>query len=333
VDDDTWQGCADELTGLWAHTDEKVTSLRLFAAWKSQWDDSKGQREAAWEKLEQFMTVNDAKLLMGAQVTCNNTSDDIEWQWTLELMEKLGKDRIMGVAIGNEKDNDVMACQPDFWTTGYWTKFQARVADLDTNGYNDTKVTIVWSMSTLAGQVFKTAPENAMLMMSNAYKKYGDRWAWTFNPYAIWDPSMLPTSVQDCAAKCANAVALQTNMGVLATTRNKIKVITGNDNDTLWVGETGWSSPAPGALVRINAFCPDFFGVDTYKKWYEMFMSWDLEVPGVKGPDHAFYFTMRDSSNQGDAEYFGLVKACGDPNCKVNTSTSDTAFGFSEVVV
>lgn len=316
VDDTTFSGCADELVGLWPHTGERVTSLRIFAAWKPWWNES--QRLPAWQRLEAFVKENKAKVLMGAEVTCNPSEDNQMWQWALQLMQRLGKENVMGVSIGNEVDNQPMDCIKNFWKGAYWKLFQERVDDMDKIGFTDTKVTIVWSMSVLASHPWKKAPQDVNLMITNAYRKYGKRWVWTVNPYAIWDSSQRPVSHADCAAKISGITSLAYTSALLAATRRRMKETTGNDDDTLWIGETGWSAPRPSVLPDMRSFCPDFFSIDTFQKFYRMILSWDLSVPGVKGPDHVFYFTMRDSSNHGIVEGFGLVEKCGDSACKIN---------------
>merc|ERR1719161_1377730 len=75
---------------------------------------------------------------MGSEVTCNKDDDDKMWGWALDLMKLLGRDRIMGVAIGNELDN-FKNCIPGFWSGYFWKVFQQRVADLDKHGFSDTR--------------------------------------------------------------------------------------------------------------------------------------------------------------------------------------------------
>merc|ERR1712008_69436 len=52
--------------------------------------------------------------------------------------------------------------------------------------------------------------------------------------------------------------------------------------------------------------------------------SWlDLSLTNnMTGPEMAFYFTMRDSNNGGDKEYFGLIGSCHDKTCKIDNSSS-----------
>lgn len=93
-------------------------------------------------------------------------------------------------------------------------------------------------------------------------------------------------------------------------------MVTGNTDDPLWIGETGWSAPAPKSLRYFEGLCPDYFGEETLVKFYEMMMSWDHSLPGGDKVDHVFYFTMRDSNNHGDIEGFGMVGGCKEKYCK-----------------
>merc|ERR1712083_876246 len=144
----------------------------------------------------------------------------------------------------------------------------------------------------------------------------GKRFAWTFNPYALWDSSQWPFSKDKCEIMKAGILNIDYSRNVMAEVRKRITEVTGNTDDILWVGETGWSSPAPSAMVWINRYCPTYFSDDMLLNFYKMILSWDLSLPGVKGIDHLFYFTIRDSSNHGAEEGFGLVKNCQATSCK-----------------
>jgi len=122
--------------------------------------------------------------------------------------------------------------------------------------------------------------------------------------------------------------------------RGKMKALTGNTDDIFWVGETGWSSPMASTLNTPVRNCPDFSSIQTFEMNYETFLEWDLTVGkdgSIKGPDHIFYFTMRDSSNFGFEEHFGLVGKCEDTKCKLqngnSTSTNDGDDDWDRIVV
>jgi len=111
-----------------------------------------------------------------------------------------------------------------------------------------------------------------------------------------------------------------------------MKKITNNDNDPFVVGETGWSNPCPGGLNPIMRQC-GFCSTETFRKIYGNFLSWDFSVKDqdpksttfgqtFQGPDRAYYFTLRDSFNEGAPEYFGLIGSCSDDYCKMNLSNT-----------
>merc|ERR1712012_155863 len=165
---------------------------------------------------------------------------------------------------------------------------------MDKMGYTDTKVTIVWAMSVLAGEPWKE-DVNARVntLVTNAYKKWGDRWVWRFNVYSIWDTNLWPTSPKDCNAKTKASVAISYTQGILKTARQRIKQTTGGDHNPMWVGENGWSSPMPTGHPTYK-FCKQYDNLETFTAAYEAFMAWDLSLPdGFTGPEFAFYFTMR----------------------------------------
>merc|ERR1711865_998756 len=102
---------------------------------------------------------------------------------------------------------------------------------------------------------------------------------WTFNVYAIWDASFEPDKRggNTCDGAITAAVDGSYNKNILVSIRQRIKMVTGNSDDPLWIGETGWSSPCPqGNPMPLMAECPDFCSMDTFKKYYSNFLSWNL---------------------------------------------------------
>ena len=95
-------------------------------------------------------------------------------------------------------------------------------------------------------------------------------------------------------------------------------------NDVLWVTETGWSSPQPSTLDTRMAHCPEFSSPQSFQTYYSGFLSWNLSLSGTspRGPDHIFFFTVRDSNNFGMEEHFGLIDTCSTTQCKLQESPS-----------
>lgn len=312
VDDTSMSDCSDELTGVWPHASEQITSLRLFAAWKPEWNES--LRNESWQTLQQFVEATNAKVLLGTEVTFDQEADDQMWSWGLELMQLLGKDHIMGVSVGNEMDNQD---GPDgFWDHGFFDLIKSRVDDMDAAGFVDTPITVVWSMGALAEQ-----PWNGKIstLMTQANNTWGSRWAWSFNPYPIWDMSQQPSSPDDCAAKVDAATSLDYTRNVMGNARDRVAEFVGSDDYLLWVTESGWSSPGVSTQPHINDICPLWHDQETLWNFYKNMMEWDLSLPnGDHGVDHFFYFTMRDACQHGICEGFGLISQCGDTACKVN---------------
>lgn len=332
VDDTTFQHCPDKMTGMWPNLPgEKVAALRLFKPWNSDWGDD-AARKQAWDNLSTWVTINNAKVLIGAEVTCNKTADDESWKLNLELMKRLTKDRILGVAVGNEMDiyhekpGVNRECIKELWGTRYWKDLQSRVDDMDKNGFNDTKITIVWAMSVLAnakGTQFKEDSDARVnTLVKNAYNKWHDRWVWSFNVYSIWDRSLWPTSAKDCDAKTRASVSITYTQNILKTCRQRIKQMTGGDHNPIWVGENGWSSPMPDGHGTFP-FCKKYDSLETFAAAYKAFIDWDLSLPdNLTGPEFAFFFTMRNAYNGGAQEHFGLVDKCEDTQCKINISST-----------
>merc|ERR1712196_594891 len=90
-------------------------------------------------------------------------------------------------------------CMVDLWDRdGYWNKFKKYVTEMDQKVGGKISVTSVWTAGFAHGggnppysesnPAFKEIPGQATVrsFVKNAYKEYGARWIWTFNPYPIW---------------------------------------------------------------------------------------------------------------------------------------------------
>lgn len=314
VDDTSMSGCSDKLTGVWPHDSAPVTSFRLFAAWKPEWDPSR--REASWQDLKKYVDSTNAQILLGSEVTHNQQNDDQMWEWAKQLMQLLGKEHIMGVSIGNEMDNDNSAPW-DFWQHGFFDMIKSRVDDMDGMGFTDTPITVVWSMGALSADPFNT---KITPLLTQAKDTWGSRWVWSFNPYPIWDSSQRPWSQGDCESKTNGAISLDYTRNVMGTARDKVASFVGSDDYTLWVTESGWSSPGVSTQTATAAICPKWADKETLWTFYQNMMEWDLSLPnGDHGVDHFFYFTMRDACQHGICEGFGLMSKCEDTACKIDT--------------
>jgi len=326
VDDVTLRDCPHALPAAWPNSGGRpvVSSLRLVRPWHPSWggDDD---RLKAWSSLVHWAKGNHATILIGTEVTCEPDADDAMWQWNLELMKLLGKEHVMGVSIGNEMDvfghlrlPSTTPCNTMLWEGLYWDILTSRIRDLDAHGFGDTKVTITWAMSVLDAleTPFKEdALAKANTLVTQAFAKLGSRWVWSFNIYPMWSHNLWPTSMGDCNSRSELATQIEPVKSMLKQIRQRIHKVTGNHDDTLWIGGTGWSYPAPAPLHSTLSFCPEFNSLRSFKDWYENFLAWDLSVgDGVNGPDHVFYFAIRDSNTDG----VGLIDSCASSKCKVN---------------
>lgn len=344
LDDETFSKCPESMIGVWPHTQEVVKSLRLFKAWNDDWGD-KTVRDKAWNNLRDYIKTNNAKVFIGTGVGCEPEYDEEDWATVKELMKLLGPEHVMGVGIGNEMDilwtwpGVTQQCLDDLWGGRYFKLLQSRVADMDSMGFQDTPVTVVWGMSVLGGQPFKDDSQAKVgTLLKQAYAKWQRRWIWTFNIYAIWDNNLRldPGSPDKCYKAIAEATGPYTK-DMVASVRKRMKMVTGNSDDPLWIGETGWSSPKPDGSNLIQSKCPDYCSKDTFKKIYSAFVGWDFSLEAkdqeFAGPDHAFYFAMRDSHNMGMGEYFGMVESCTATTCKINGAKSDAPVVSNTTVI
>jgi len=336
VDDSTFLGCPSKLPWVWPNTMQPVQSLRFFKAWRTDWPEA--QRESTWQRIADYVLTNDAKILMGTQITCNDEEDNQDWEWTKQFLQLFTPDQIMGVSVGNElellwqktaEDASVTpACISRLWSGGhYWKQFVKRAEDLNAIGLGSVMLTSVFTGTALGGYPFLENPSQALVtsFLQNATSTYGRRFAFTFNFYPYFDPSfqMDAKSTTDCNTSIKQAACWNSeSCNVLATTlsaRQKMQQLTGSALYQLWIGETGWSSPRASTLHTAMAACDDWSSIETFRRFYSGFLSWDLSIPGERPPEHVFYFTTRDSLNFGILERFGLIESCISSECKIRS--------------
>lgn len=263
LDDTTLWNCSSRIPTSWPNTQERVTSLRLFKAWDPSWPS--GEREGVWNNVAQFARANGAKLLVGAQITCQEEDDDTAWVWTKQLLKILGPDHVMGLAVGNEMELlfqktavDITVtpeCITDMWEGGlFFRQFVKRVDDFDALGFGHVAVTSVFGGLVLAGDNGRPFFEDSKAMVNtflkNVTQKYGTRYVFTFNLYPYFDPSnaLDPGTEDACEMALAKAACLdRASCSVPASTvaaRVKMRLLTGSKHFGLWFGETGWSPDA-----------------------------------------------------------------------------------------
>lgn len=338
LDDTTFHWCPDQIPSFWPNTNETVASIRVFKAWESDWTEM--DKHQAWQKLADFAKTSQAKVLLGTQISCNESQDDADWADVTELLKLLGPENVMGVAIGNEVDilwqnqGVTASCIQNMWQGGYFAKkFQSRVADMDKWDHfveAQIPVTTVFSEYVLAGTPFVDIPDKAMAntFLTQMTKTYASRFVFTTNIYPYFDASNQYLTP-------ANAIKRDTCFqddsclfsSVTKTFRSRIRQLTGGDAG-LWIGETGWSSPAATTLGQPMKGWPDFSALPAFRATYENFLSWDMTLGADKGPDHVFYFTMRDAPAFGGLmEAFGLVgdelgdqHLCQEVKCKIQST-------------
>lgn len=325
LDDTTWTGCSGKMLATWPHTENPVKIMRMFKPCAPGRCDQIS-RNIDWQNLLEFVQSNNVTLLMGTEVRpCDSKWSDNEWQLTLELLQKLGRQHVYAVAIGNELDlwkTDENPCLPSFWEHGYVELLKQRAADLDRIGFSDVKITAVTALSVLAPfvdtSVFQPFVQPFASFYEGAYKTFGkERWAWSFNVYPFWNAG-------DCSSYDTNvSLRFKELPGTLKALRKAITNITGNNDDTLWMTETGWNSGA--AAGSSLSLCPKehYSSPENMARYYERFLQWDLTLDdGYTPPDLAFYFTMRDARD----ESFGLLQDCDSTSCKLQQNSADSTF-------
>lgn len=224
----------------------------------------------------------------------------------------------------------------------YFHVWEHRVTDLNSiNGFCSTKVSPVFSGMILAGKPFYNGqhPGNQAKVndfMNNVLQNetYKSRFVFSLNSYPyFWEGAYMDESGSTCdkAMEYALGTGPESYLGKqIVVMRQRMKQVLDGGDGILWIGETGWSSPAADTLHTAVKNCTDWSSEKSFSMSYDNFAKWDLTVPGTKAPEHTFYFTLRDSTNFGMGERFGLIGGCKSSDCKlsppggINGSTSSS---------
>lgn len=336
MDDTTFSKCPSQTTVQWPNAKENITSLRLFKAWDAKWDEHHNRLQA-WKALKDYIVSSGVKVLYGTQISCNETADDTDWLFVKELMLYIGRPHVMGVAIGNEvellhtQQYCSKKCAENLWDGGYFlSKVMHRADDLAAmSGYEDVRLTTVMGGFVLGGSPFVNTKEARVLnFFREIHAKFGRRWAWSWNTYPYFDPHIVMD--QGPWHTCSKAMMAAINFAPssmlpaqLRALRTSMQQVTGNADDTMWLTETGWSYPRASTLSTVMRDCAEWSTSEAFALYYQGFLEWDLGLgPNVRGLDHAFFFTLRDSVNFGDKENFGLIRSCESRGCKMQHEDS-----------
>jgi len=357
LDDSTLRGCAGKIPFTWPHTDEPIQTLRMFKAWGADWGDE-GRKEA-WDTISTYVKKNNAKVLMGTQVSCNRTEDDADWENVKLFLKILGPEHILGMAIGNEmellamKENTTKHCAERVWKPSkdyakgyYFDVFERRVADLNAmDGFEDVKLTSVFGayifappavpFLDLADCSFKMcAMVNTFLKNVLDVNDYRRRFVFSLNLYPYFNEGATLDNPGGEEGKCKNALNAAMDFDRMGTVvgdqtalmREKMKLLLGDDADhfEMWIGETGWSFPRADTLNTPMKWCDEWSSQERFHEFYEKYLAWDHSIDGATGPSHSFYFTFRDSVNFGIREAFGLLSTCDDDRCKMGNDFAST---------
>jgi len=353
LDDTTLHWCPQNMHFHWPNTNEPVSSFRMFKAWSPQWNEAFLSKEGAWNSLNTYLEATNAQVLVGTQISCSEEEDDADWENVKAMMQIFGPEQIMGLAIGNELEllwtktsiygEEVLAeCLDNIWNQGYFlNKFRSRVAELDEMfpGRN-IPVTSVFGGFILAepGWPFYERTDQNVARINtfiNAVDHlYGERYVHTINLYPYFEEAFVeyddPSSgFADCQTGLERALCMGADdpnscllTWMVGRMRQRLHAL-GRPDATLWLGETGWSYPVAHTLATEMRQCPEWSTPASKVTYYENFLKWDMEMGSkYRGPDHIFYFAMRDSSNFGFQEGFGLV-GDGDPMAWCTNTTCE----------
>jgi exo-beta-1,3-glucanase (GH17 family) len=314
LDDTTFESCSNKIPVTWPLTKEPVKSIRLFKPWGLTAPKIfHANLSLALDDLVKYAKAHNAAYLVGISVTCNEKTDQTEWDAGMKLLRMLGPEHVMGLAVGNEVDWNMAAsvCRNDLFQGGkYLERFKARVADLDSiPGMSEKPLTAV-----LSDRYGLDPGSHNANFVNSLWEIYGTRYVASFNVYPQFSNGL-------AMAGCKGAVDVGTKFTmdepggfVPSVVKHYREKIAENkwDGMKLWVTETGWATEAYCALGCI----PACNGHEPQEKFYKQFLDWDLSAGEDAKADHVFFFTIRDSSNFGFPERFGVIKSCQSEECK-----------------
>jgi hypothetical protein len=227
------------------------------------------------------------------------------------------------------------------------------MSELNAVGLSDVKVT-----STFTGYILyagnnkdpslpfmETDQGTINSLFNKVSDAFPDQWVFSINIYPYFDPfaSLDPGTTDQCNEALQSHTCYDGDgcsiIASLQQTRQKINQINPlHSNHELWLTETGWSCPVAATLHTSMELCNDWSSMSSFRAAYENFLSWDMSAndgdPDKKAPDKAFLFTMRDSTNFGIKEGFGLIEGCSAAQCKITTKGNSAAsFLGTEIAV
>ncbi|CAE8628450.1 unnamed protein product [Polarella glacialis] len=233
----TAANCSNQLLQTWPHTGfhydpaTKVKSIRIFKPWAHEWPEE--HRAEAWKSLVTYIRNNNVKVLLGTSIGCNEDMDRKTWEWAKELLQMMGPEHLMGLAIGNElemfhiftKELNVDAqCLKKLWEGDYaWSWFKQVVSEFDAMGYASTPITSIFGGLALGGNTsffYDTPQARVNTFLSKAVSEYKMRYVFTFNFYPYFDPHLdMDDHTEDqCTGSLAYSLCWEPNCNLPETT-------------------------------------------------------------------------------------------------------------------
>jgi len=362
MDETTWNMCPDKIPVVWPLTHEPVKTVRLFKP--ESWQD-----QSAWQQLKAFLTNTDSKVLVATPVSCNETYDALAWQQTLQLLSFLGRDRVMALAVGNEiellptKPDTPAECSSSLLQHAE-NNWRRCVLDLSIlGGFADLPMTTVMTTAVLGSEGNTWTPQSMKILDGNLPGSLdiqglfrvlfstipAERFVFTFNiyPYFVPCPPQVGVPCDDykrnavCFDDASSCTTPRAAAGARYALRKFAQRFAGDAAPPLrlWIGEVGWSSPKAASLDAGicskwgTTPCSGWSNLEMLATYYSAFLNWDLNIgDGLEPPEHAFYFTIRDSFNFHSAEHFGLCGSAPQSEADLSLACGNSTAKFTPSV-
>lgn len=336
VDDTTWQACSHRIPASWpaaSRESGRVQAVHLFMG--LVWNLDEHGDDERWGNLFAFLNHTDGKALLGSRVSCQKDEDDKDWASVRRHLQLLGRERILGISIGNELDLGAdFGIGEKLWPC-VRARLLERVEDLQTfagGEFSDIPVTTIfsehafitpngseWVVDPLADPdsiSLKPRVEETLLFLQSLPSNF----VYGFNSYSYFSPCP-PAAEISCEEWQARATCFDGShcspIRKLQGIRHAVDNFDQKHGRTipsrLWIGEMGWSSPAADTNeVDCSHYgtesCPGWSNMEMFRTYYRNYLSWNLTIgDGLISPEYAFYFAIRDAALFGQSEHFGLV--------------------------
>lgn len=267
IDDESLFGCSEKLLQNWPHTEEPIQYVRLFKAFRPE--DSEEDTTRARENFVQYVKANNIKVLVGSQITCSEEDDEKDWGYVQKMINALGKEHVLALAVGNELDqpnylhdlDDAQRkqCSERIWG-GYLFKKTVDRIDWARKTIDNAKLqvttvvtgSVVWTHTdewTGKGPAHFQEDETVKFLsyLTQVFQSGEKHFVFVMNFYPIFDPGLLPDG---CANDATNPPTFEPTKSGCDVTRCDSAMAQANCYNNEWSCKTNVNAIEARKLMK-----------------------------------------------------------------------------------